>query len=303
MHITIGKALAVCLLCLTKFLSLGQSSLADDGQETDDTLQIQAAIESYVAAFNAKDVATLVELWSPDGVYISRSSGEQLVGREVMTKEFSEQFGAETVPQLAVETESIDFVSPNVAIERGLATVTYGADEISETSYRVVYVKRDGKWLIDRVTEESRTAADSHAEQLKELEWLIGDWVDVGEGVSIDMSCQWARNRNYISRKYQVHAEGLFSSSGLQIIGWDAAKQQICSWLFDSEGGFVKGTWTKSDDQWVVQSVATLADGAEGSFTSIFRPTDDGNYTWRKINRVVDGKLLPNLEEIVVQRK
>ena len=46
-----------------------------------------------------------------------------------------------------------------------------------------------------------------------------------------------------------------------------------------------------------------LPDGASGSFTSIFRPTDDGNYTWQKINRVLDGRLLPNINEIVVQRK
>ena len=65
----------------------------------------------------------------------------------------------------------------------------------------------------------------------------------------------------------------------------------------------INGTWTKRDDRWVVQSVATLADGSTGSFTSVFRPLDDGNFTWQKLNRVLDGKLLPNIDEIVVQRK
>ena len=277
---------------------------ADVATETDDgTAEIEAAIQSYVAAFNARDAAKLVSHWSPDGVYTSRTSGDRVVGREAISEEFTATFAAESVPTLAVATESIDFISPNVALERGTATVTRAEDDIVQTNYSVVYVKRDGAWLIDRITEDEIIVEPSNYQYLQELEWLIGDWVDSGDGITIDVTCQWTKNQNFISRRYTVSNQEDVESSGLQIIGWDAKQKQIRSWLFDSDGGVITGTWTKHDDRWINQSVATLADGSTGSFTSVFRPTEDGNYTWQKINRVLDGELLPNIDEIVVQRK
>ncbi len=276
----------------------------DAATETDDaTAKIEAAIQSYLAAFNARDVAKLVSHWSPEGVYISRTSGEQVVGREALTEEFTAIFAGDSVPKLAATTESIDFISPNVALERGTATVTCAEDDVVETNYSVVYVKRDGIWLIDRVTEDEIVVQPSNYQQLKDLEWLVGEWVDEGDGITIEIDCKWTRNQNYLSRSYTVSNEEEVESSGLQIIGWDPQQKQIRSWLFDSDGGFISGTWNKRDDRWIVQSVATLADGGSGSFTAIFRPLEDGNYTWQKVNQVVDGKLLPNLDEILVQRK
>ena len=273
-----------------------------DPETPDETKRIRAAVESYVAAYNARDVEKLVAHWSPDAVYISRDSGDALQGHEEMIAEFSAVFAEQSVPKLAVTTESIDFISPNVAVERGTALLSYGEKETSETRYRVVYIRRDGTWLIDRVTEDE-TAVDSHYDKLKELEWLVGDWYDEEEGFDVEISCSWTKNQNFISRTFVVSNDSEVESSGLQIIGWDAQKQQILSWLFDSDGSVVTGTWNKREDRWVVQSVASLADGGSGSFTSIYRPLEDGNLAWRKINRVLDGEILSNIDEIVLQRK
>ena len=294
----------ICSCCLDVHGQDSDASSADESA-SDDSAKIAAAIQSYVSAFNSKDVAKLTSHWSPDGVYTSRSTGEQSVGHDAMAEGFAKLFENENVPQLAVVTESIEFISPNVALERGIATVTYPEAEVVETSYSVVYVKRDGAWLIDRVTEDEIVVEDTHYDELKELEWLVGDWIEEGENFRVEFSFQWTTKQNFLSRKYKVYGpEDEVESSGLQIIGWNAKTKSICSWLFDSEGGVVTGTWNKrSDDGWAVQSVATLADGSTGSFTSIFRPQEDGNFSWEKINRSVDGRLLPNIEEIVVQRK
>ena len=55
---------------------LAAASLVATGQdavtETDDaSAEIKAAIQSYILAFNARDVAKLVSHWSPEGVYVS----------------------------------------------------------------------------------------------------------------------------------------------------------------------------------------------------------------------------------------
>lgn len=46
-----------------------------------------------------------------------------------------------------------------------------------ETDYSAAYVKSEGKWLLDRVTEEDGITLPSHYEQLKELEWMVDNWV------------------------------------------------------------------------------------------------------------------------------
>jgi uncharacterized protein (TIGR02246 family) len=287
------------------FLTSGRVACCQDAtsENRDSTAIIEAAIQSYVDAFNARDVDALVAHWSPEGVYISKTSGDQVIGREALAQEFTAMFAGDGVPKIEVTTDSIRFISPNVALERGTATVTYAEDDVAKSTYSVVYVKRDGQWLIDRVTDDETAEHDSNYDKLKGLEWLIGEWIDNEDGFTIEISARWTKNQNYISRTYTVTRDGEADSSGLQVIGWDPRQEQIRSWLFDSSGTFVGGTWTESDGRWVVASVATLADGASGSFTSIFRPLDDGTYGWQKTNRIVDGQLLPNLDETIVRPK
>ena len=91
-------------------------------------------------------------------IWIRRRASE-FVGRDNIAKHFDYIFAGSEDAQLAVTIDSIDFVSPNVAIEKGTAVVTYSDYPPEETTYSAVHVKRDGKWLIDRVTEEEVPAA------------------------------------------------------------------------------------------------------------------------------------------------
>ena len=269
-----------------------------------DKVAIEKAIASYVAAFNAGDAKALAALWSPEGVYTSRLSGDQVVGREALEKDFDVLFVEVKGAKLKVSTESIDFVSPNVAIEQGRATVLRPKDSPLESSYRAVYVRRDGKWLIDRISEDEEVPArPSHYEHLKDLEWLVGDWIDLDGGDAIKTECEWTRNRNFLTRSFTVSIEDRIDMAGMQVIGWDAARKQIRSWVFDSDGGFVEGVWKKSGDRWTVTSTATLADGKTGSFTSISRPLDKNSFGWQKVSRIVDGEILPNIDEVVIVRQ
>lgn len=293
-------------LALPCWLSLGLCTAF--GQEAESktenpTADIENAIAMYADAFNSRELEKLANSWTENGVYISRIRSERVDGREAMTAQFKAIFeSSEDIGKLTLLTDSIDFVSPRVAVESGRAMVAY-EDETTETSYETVFVKDGDKWLIDRVTEQETPISSLRYEKLKSLDWLIGQWVDNGEGFTIEIDCDWTSNQTYISRKYSVTTSEGVSSSGLQLIGWDEKQQKIRSWLFDSDGGFVSGVWTQRDDEWKVQSVATLADGSTGSFVGVFRPTNDGNYTWQKINQIIDGELLPNLDEVTVIRK
>ena len=268
-----------------------------------DRAAIEKSIQSYVAAFNSHDAAALAEHWSPEGVYISRVSGESVTGRDALKADFEELFKQESGTKLELSVDSIEFVSPNVALERGTATILRKSQEPTQTTYSVVHVKRDGKWLIDRTTDEEAPVVSSHYEQLKDLEWMIGTWADAEGDESVATECSWTRNRNFITRSFAVSADDETDLAGMQIIGWDPAEQTIRSWVFDSDGGFAQGQWTKKEDRWIVQTTATLPDGRRGSATSIIRMIDENQFGWQRINRIVDGQILPNVDEVIIVRK
>ncbi len=242
-------------------------------------------------------------MWSPDAVYLEPDTDEQFVGRDAIAKHFDDMLAASEDAKLAVTIDSIDFVSPNVALEKGTALVTYSNFPPEETTYSAVHVKRDGKWLLDRVSEvEVPAAPPSHYEELKELEWLVGSWVDADDTVSIQTKIEWTKNRNFLRRSFAVVIGDQIDMSGMQVIGWDAADKKIRSWVFDSEGGFSEATWTHKGDQWYIQNNGTLADGGKATSLNVLTYVDDNTFNWESVNREVDGELLPNVAEVTVVR-
>ncbi len=273
-------------------------------QDNDDRTAIAKAVVSYVAAFNGRDAKALAALWSPGGVYISRTDGEEITGREALQKQFAAQFEEMGDVTLKVTSESLEFISPNVALERGTATVIRPEAEPSGSTYSAVYVKREGRWLIDRVSEEETLpVAPSHHAKLKQLEWMVGEWVDRDGGNVIKTECQWTRNKNFLRRSFTASVEDRVNITGMQFVGWDPARKQIRSWLFDSDGGVAEGVWSPSKGRWLVQTTATLPDGTVASSTSILRPLGAKGFTWQKVNRIVDGEILPNIDEVMIVRQ
>jgi uncharacterized protein (TIGR02246 family) len=264
---------------------------------------IRKAVEAYVAAFNQGDSKALAAMWSPEAVYTNPLSGEQVVGREAIEKQFAAIFAEAKGAKLEATTDSIGFVSPNVAVEQGTAKVIRPDQSPGESQYTAVYVKRDGQWLLDRVTEEDVVVVPSHHEHLKELEWMIGRWVDQDDTATVVTECDWTKNSNFITRSFTVQIQDRIDMAGMQIIGWDPAAKQIRSWVFDSDGGFGQATWKNKDNRWYIQQTGILPDGRKSSSVSIITKVDDNTCTLQSVNRAVDGELLPNVDEVEVVRQ
>lgn len=290
----------VSVLLAAWLAAVGQ---AQEDRQREDEAAIRKAVEAYVACFNQGDAQALAALWSPEAVYINPISGEQVVGRAAIQQQFTSIFADATGIRLEATTQAIQFISPNVAIEQGSAKVTRSEQTAEESEYTAVYVKRDGQWLLDRVTEEDVPVITSHYEQLKDLEWMIGVWVDQDEESQIVTSCQWTKNRNFLTRFFTVTVRDQLDMSGLQIIGWDPAAKQIRSWVFDSGGGFGEGRWTKKESRWFIQSTGTLPDGKKSSAVHIITYLDQDRFTWQSVNREAGGEILPNVDEVMVVRQ
>jgi uncharacterized protein (TIGR02246 family) len=264
---------------------------------------IKKSVAAYVEAFNKHDAKALAEQWSPDAVYINRITGEEVVGQKAIAEQFTGIFKERPDLKIEVSTKSVQFVSPNVAVEQGTAKLIAAKAEPEEFEYTAVYVKRDGNWLLDRVTDKAPEVVPSHYEQLKVLEWMVGHWVDKDDNVQIETECKWAKNQNYLVRSFSVAAAGQLDMSGMQIIGWDPAAKTIRSWTFDSDGTFAEATWTSKGGRWFVNNKGVLPDGRKASMVNVMKPVDKNSFTWETIERTAGGELLPNIGEVKIVRE
>ncbi len=121
-----------------------------------DEAAIRKADEAYVKAFNKHDAKALADAWSPEAVYLNRVTGDEVVGRAAIAEQFTAVFKDQPEIKLDLNVQSIQFVSPNVAVEQGIAKTLAPKAEPEEEEYSAVFVRREGQWLLDRVTERPR---------------------------------------------------------------------------------------------------------------------------------------------------
>ena len=126
--------------------------------QAEDEAAIRKCDEAYVEAYNNYDAKALAAMWSPEAVYVDPETGEEAVGREEIEKEFAETFEGVKDAKLEIDVEAIKFLSPNVAVESGTARILRPKEEPDESTYSAPFVKRDGNWLLDRVTEDQPPA-------------------------------------------------------------------------------------------------------------------------------------------------
>ena len=277
------------------------------GEEPSDQAASEAAIRkaaaSYVEAFNKQDAKAVADHWSPEAVYLNRTTGAEAVGREAIAKQFEASFKDQPGLKLDVKVASVQFVSPNVAIEQGTATMLAPNAEPEEIEYSAVNVKRDGKWLLDRVTDKSKEDTATNYEQLKALEWMVGHWTDDSEKAEVELDCNWTKNKNFLTRSFKVSIDGQSDFSGMQVIGWDPAAKAIRSWTFDSNGTFSEGTWENRGGRWFINNKGVLPDGRTATMVNVMKPVGDNSFTWQTIDRTAAGELLPNIDEVVIVRQ
>ena len=305
MKTTIWRRGPVVALLLSALVLAATARAADETpaatQPSSDEATIRKVGLEYLAAFNRRDAKALAEFWSPEAIYTNRLTGEQVMGREAIGEQFAQLFAEGGDMKLEVDVTAIDFLTPNVAIETGVAT--FITDQPESISYSAVYIKRDGTWLLDRVTDDPQPAMASHYEELKPLEWMIGSWVDQADGIAVQADCSWTKNQNFITKSFTVSVDGRVDLSGIQIIGWDAGDQQLRSWTFDSDGGFAEAKWIQNDDEWYVMKKGKTPDGKAVSAVNVITFVDNDTFRLKSVQRSVDGQMLPSINEVTVVRK
>ncbi len=276
---------------------LAGTALAQDKEPTEAEKAANSQNDAYVAAFNKGDAKALAGMYAEDAEYTS-DAGAVASGREEIVENLKSFFSKNKGATLAARVESARFLTPDVLVEKGLATI---GDET--TRYVCSYVKKDGKWLISELDETTLPPVDAAASALEDLSWMVGSWTDTGTGVKVSTSVDWTKNQHFLRRSISVTREGEDEPmEATEVIGYDPVAGGLRSWVFDSEGGFGEGSWKRDANKWLVTFTATAPDGTLSSAQHVITYIDDKKYTWESMNRESDGEVLPNIDPIAVVR-
>lgn len=290
------KSISIILLCL-----LSMQALRAD--ETDSVKKLRAQAASYLSAFNQADAKAVAAHWAPDAVYTNRATGEQVRGREAIEQAFADWFSQGETLKLAVEINSIRLVTSEVAVEEGTASIQVPSGPPARSNYIAIHVNRDGRWLIDSIRETMVPERRPEAGPLDQLAWMIGKWLDQDADSTIETNCQWTKNRKFITRSFKVAIRDQIELEGTQVIGWDPINQTIRSWMFDSDGAFGQGVWTRDGNTWKIETNQVLANGDQASAVNIMSVVDEDTITWESIGRKVNDEFLPNIDAVTVRRQ
>ena len=174
-------------------------------------------------------------------------------------------------------------------------------EEIASSWRNTLFVREGGQWKVAIVREWDRDIALDVG--LKDLEWLIGTWQASSKDRELTTTYEWDEHKVFLRGKYTVKEGGKVVEAGTQFIGKDNAEGAIRSWVFQSDGGFGGGVWTRDGKKWSVDVYGVTADGNELTATSIYVHVDANTYSWQAVGQAIDGIPIADTQPIKVTKQ
>jgi uncharacterized protein (TIGR02246 family) len=257
-------------------------------------------IQKYVEAYNRGDAKAVANLFADNIDYID-SDGVEREGRDAIEQLLADDFQANPGAKLDIRIDEVSRLTPDVLVDRGVATVTPATGAADATHYVAIHVRKGDRWEIAQLTETASPPPTASSE-LRALEWLVGTWQDQGGDQSVQTTIRWAGDNNFLTRTFKAKGADQDEVDGWEIIGWDPDREQIRSWIFDSGGGFGESEWTYDGEHWLIKASNVLPDGSHSTAENVLTKIDDQKFTWESQNRTLDGELEPSLDKVEVRR-
>ena len=254
---------------------------------------LQQAAADFVEAYNSQDAAALAQLFTKDGEMTNLAGDTRTSGHEEIKARYEEIF-AENPHHIAIEVDSVRIVAPNLAIEDGTFHLTPADDESAPPqshTYTATLLRNEaGEWKIaSSRTLQNVTDASGQLATLAGV--LLGDWTHRSpDGIRLDLSFGWDPSGKFLLGEMITTTASGEPQQGSVRIGWDHAKKQITSWMFDARGGFTHGTWSTAANGWVVRSEGSTADGEALSASQLLTQEDPDSLLWTSQYRILNGE-------------
>jgi uncharacterized protein (TIGR02246 family) len=270
-------------------------------QSSPEYQEAEEQFRKYQEAFDRGDANVLASFYAEDVDYVDQD-GMEVKGRGEMEKLFMENFRANPGAKIAITIEKVKQLTPDVQVNRGVATVTPTDGTAESTRYEAVLVRKADRWQISQLTQMA-APAPSASSQLAALKWLIGNWENKDPDQTVESKVEWAGDNNFLVRTLKLRGAEAGETDGWEIVGWDPDRQQIRSWIFDSNGGFGESSWSYDDGHWLIRASNVLSDGSRSTAENVLTKVDDNQFTWESQNRTLDGESQPPpVPKVVVHR-
>lgn len=269
----------------------------------DDTQEVLSRLKAYQESYSSNDPTKIAAFWTSDAEVVYPRTGETVSGNKEIADALLKKMNEVPNTKIVFNDLKVEFPDKDHAIVRGYAQLDQNGKLSEKRARKIELVKENGQWLISRTSEIDIANTPNIYDHLKPLEWLVGNWNDDDDNVDIHFENKWDKNKNFIIQKYTSKIFGNDDIEGLQIIGWDPDQEKIRSWIFDTDGGYGGGYWTKSGNRWQLELNYTLSDGREATSLNLLTQKDADNYEFSSIQREVDGEVLPNIDPVTIVRE
>ncbi len=261
----------------------------------DDETAILRLVAGYCTAFNSGDADALPTFWTEDGDYVD-GDGTAWKGRKQLAILLTDRAKTLQGYRLACPVTSLRVVGNDAAVLDGTAELTAPGGGVSHRRYTAVLTKMNGKWLIAAARDTSGDEANPPDSELRQLDWLVGNWTRTDDAGSVQVSCRLAMNDKFLLLDYEVADKGNAPLTVTERIGWDPAAGQLRSWYFDSRGGYGEGRWVRAGNTWTVEVTGVLDDGRAAASVNRYDLVGNGEYVWSSRERYVGGERVPDVE-------
>jgi uncharacterized protein (TIGR02246 family) len=266
-----------------------------------DESAIRAAVKSYVEAYNRGDAKAVAEHWGENAEWVN-PDGDRVQGRQAIETQMQAMFEAQEGGKIEVGEVKVRLLSAEVALEEGVARVAKPGEATSVSNYLAIHVKKSGQWKLDSVRETEARGANEAADNLKQLEWMVGQWIDESPDTVVEHKCEWSADGHFLLGEFLIQIEQRPAMKGTMRIGWDPQRRQIRSWVFDSEGGFAEGFWTNVGQRWIVKASGVRADGSAVSATNVYTPLRRDRFQFASVDRLVGDEEDADISVVVVRK-
>ncbi|MFO0957290.1 MAG: SgcJ/EcaC family oxidoreductase [Isosphaeraceae bacterium] len=270
-----------------------------------DEAAIKDLLQQYGKAYNAGQADALTALMTED-VELVDGDGETIRGIKDVGAAFAAVFAEGAPATLRAQPEGMRFLGADVAQVSGLFQLGPEDSPLEAGRYSVLVARQQGKWKIAELRDYPSGVGDTsnNYEHLKDLEWMVGEWISEGGDSKVTSSIQWALNKNFLVREYSIAIAGEPPVTGVMYLGWDAQSKQVKSWVFDSEGGQGQAYWTPAgDDQWIIKAQGSLRDGSATSATQVITLVNKDAVKHSSLDRIIGGEVAADISEILMVRK
>jgi uncharacterized protein (TIGR02246 family) len=281
---------------------------SDDKQPDKNAETVAKALAALAKAYNARDPQAISELFTEHGEFID-ADDNVFDSREAIAGEFKALF--ELNPgknSVELSFDEIREISPGILSVDCVVTFSdaQAKDQDQETDdidFSALLVKQPkGEWLFASIRSEGEGNLRTPHARLKQLEWLVGEWVDESGESTMHITTRWSEDGNFLLSDFIIRVAGRKVMSGTQRIGWDGSLDKFKSWVFDSEGGHSEGIWTEIEDSWVVKATGVNSEGDACSATHIYDPTGNDAYLFTVSDRIVGDEVQPDFTSNVVKK-